>query len=78
MLILDFDELEHGDANIDVTIFKDGTYSVEQSITNGVKVTVDVPYIRPDIFNEGDTPRHVLINVRTGLESKEMHLSSKE
>jgi len=78
MLKIDLDDLANGSADIDVTLFKDGTYSVEQSICNGVNVIISVPFIREDIFNEGDCPRHVLIKVTTDLESIEEHPSSKE
>jgi hypothetical protein len=74
MLAIDFDEL-NTDFNLDIEIksYKDGSIEVTQhSDTNEVSAMVTSNYIDHSLFEEGDSPRVILIAVRGGLGSKDL------
>lgn len=79
MLRINTDEpFELGNADIDIALFNDGMYRTELEVDNGISVTVMVRYADEDDFSSGKSPMHILVNVKTGLKSIEVHPSSKE
>lgn len=79
MLKINTDEpFAHGSADIDISLYVDGVYHTETEMDNGMSATIMVHCDNYDDFSSGNRPIHILVNVRTGLESKEEHPSSKE
>lgn len=80
MYVIDFDELA-SDFNLDIEIksYKDGSIEVTQHCdSNEVGAMVHSNFVPPNVFDEGDMPRVIMIAVRGGLDSKEISFSSKE